>query len=176
VNYGNIGATIGHEITHGFDDGGRKYDAQGTLKNWWTVEDEKAFNAKAALLVRQFDAFEPIPGMHISGRLTLGENLADLGGLKIAYDAFMRSRMGRPPAGLLEGFTPEQRFFLAYAETWRFKLRDEALRDRLETDVHAPPRYRVLGPLANLSEFSEAFGCKAGDAMVRPAKDRPSVW
>jgi putative endopeptidase len=176
VNYGDIGATIGHEMTHGFDDGGRKYDAQGNLKNWWTVEDEKAFNALAALMVKQFDAFEPIPGMPINGKLTLGENLADLGGLKIAYGAFKLSGMGKPPASLLEGFTPEQRFFLGYAETWRFKLRDEALRARLMTDVHAPPRYRVLGPLANLSEFSDAFGCKAGDAMVRPTKERPSVW
>jgi putative endopeptidase len=176
LNYGNIGATIGHEMTHGFDDGGRQYDAQGNLRNWWTVEDEKAFTERAALLVKQFDAFEPIPGMHINGTLTLGENLADLGGLSIAYDAFQRSQQGKPTAVPQDGITPEQRFFLSYAETWRFKIREEALRARLLTDEHAPPKYRVLGPLANLSEFAAAFNCKAGDAMVRSAKDRVTLW
>ncbi len=176
VNYGNIGATIGHEMTHGFDDGGRQYDAQGNLRNWWTAADEQAFTERAALLVKQFDAFEPIPGMHINGTLTLGENLADLGGLAIAYDAFERSRQGKPAAVPQDGFTPEQRFFLSYAETWRFKLREETLRARLVTDEHAPPKYRVLGPLANLPEFAAAFHCKAGDAMVRPSGDRVSLW
>jgi len=175
-NYGNIGATIGHEMTHGFDDGGRQYDAQGNLRDWWTAEDEKAFTERAALLVKQFDAFEPIPGMHINGTLTLGENLADLGGLSIAYDAFEQSRQGKPAAVSHDGFTPEQRFFLSYAETWRFKIREEALRARLLTDEHAPPKYRVMGPLVNLPSFAAAFNCKAGDAMVRPAKDRPNNW
>lgn len=174
VNYGNIGATIGHEMTHGFDDVGRQYDAQGNLRDWWTAEDEKAFTERAALLVKQFDAFEPIPGMHINGTLTLGENLADLGGLSIAYDAFERSRQGKPTAVPQDGFTPEQRFFLSYAETWRFKIREEDLRKRLLTDEHAPPKYRVLGPLANLPAFAAAFHCKAGDAMVRPSGDRPN--
>lgn len=176
VNYGNIGATIGHEMTHGFDDGGRQYDAQGNLRNWWTAADEKAFTERATLLVKQFDAFEPIPGMPINGTLTLGENLADLGGLIIAYDAFQRAQQGKPAAVPPDGFTPEQRFFLSYAETWRFKHREETLRARLLTDEHAPPKYRVLGPLANLPEFAAAFNCKAGDAMVRPAKDRPNNW
>jgi putative endopeptidase len=176
VNHGNIGGTIGHELTHGFDDEGRKYDAQGNLKNWWTAEDEKAFNERAALVVRQFDAFEPIAGMHVNGKLTLGENIADLGGLNIAYDAFKLSQKGKPPAGLLDGFTREQRFFLGYAETWRVRIRDEAQRFRLLTDEHAPAKYRVLGPLANMPEFYEAFGCKEGDAMVRTPKDRPSIW
>ena len=176
VNYGNIGATIGHEMTHGFDDGGRKYDEQGNLGNWWTADDEKAFTDRTALLAKQFDAFEPIPGMRINGTLTLGENLADLGGLIIAYDAFTRSQPGEPAAVPQNGFTPAQRFFLSYAETWRFKLREEALRARLLTDEHAPPKYRVLGPLANLPAFAAAFTCKAGDVMVRPAKDRPNNW
>ena len=176
ANYGDIGATIGHELTHGFDDGGRQYDAQGNLRDWWTAEDARAFTGRAAVLVKQFDAFEPIPGMHINGTLTLGENLADLGGLAIAYDAFQRARLGRPAVGAQAGFTPEQRFFLSYAETWRFKLRPEALRARLVTDEHAPPKYRVLGPLANLEEFAAAFQCKAGDAMVRPAPERPNIW
>jgi predicted metalloendopeptidase len=176
LNYGNIGATIGHEMTHGFDDVGRQYDAQGNLRDWWTAADEKAFTQRAALLVKQFDAFEPILGMHINGTLTLGENLADLGGLSVAYDAFERSRQGKPAAVPQDGFTPEQRFFLSYAETWRFKHREETLRARLLTDEHAPPKYRVLGPLANLSEFAAAFDCKPGDAMVRPAGVRPNNW
>ena len=140
----------------------------------WTAEDEKAFTERAALLVKQFDAFEPIPGMHINGTLTLGENLADLGGLSVAYEAFEQSRQGKPAAVSQDGFTPEQRFFLSYAETWRFKIREEALRARLLSDEHAPPRYRVLGPLANLPSFAAAFNCKAGDAMVRPSGDRPN--
>jgi len=126
------------------------------------------------LLVKQFDAFEPLPGMPINGTLTLGENLADLGGLSIAYDAFQRAQEGKPAAVLQGGFTPAQRFFLSYAETWRFKLREETLRARLLTDEHAPPKYRVLGPLANLPAFAAAFNCKAGDAMVRPSGDRPN--
>ncbi len=176
VNYGNIGATIGHELTHGFDDQGRQFDAQGNLKDWWTPEDAKAFDARAQLVVKQFDAFEPLPGMHINGKTTLGENLADLGGLKIAFDAYKLSQRGKAPVGLIEGFTPEQRFFLGYAETWRLKHREEALRSRLMTDVHSPAKYRILGPLVNMPEFFEAFGCKEGDPMLRPATDRPSIW
>jgi len=175
LNYGNIGATIGHEMSHGFDDVGRKYDARGSLRNWWTTADAKAYRQRTALLVKQFDAFEPIPGMHVNGGLTLGENLADLAGLLVAHDAFKRTQEGKAAASK-DGFTPDQRFFLSYAETWRFKLREEALRARLLTDEHAPPRYRVLGPLANMPAFAAAFSCKAGDAMVRPAKDRPNSW
>ena len=176
VNYGNIGSTIGHELIHGFDNVGRQYDAQGNLRDWWAPEDAQAFNQRAALVVRQFDAFEPIPGVHINGRLTLGENLADLAGLTIAYDALTHARQGKPAADRPDGFTPEQRFFLSYTETWRFKIRPEALRAQLLTDEHAPPKYRVLGPLANLSVFATAFDCKAGDAMVRPAEERPTNW
>jgi len=176
ANYGDIGATIGHEMTHGFDDGGRQYDAQGNLKDWWTAKDAQAFTERAALVVKQFDAFEPIPGMHINGTLTLGENLADLGGLAIAFDAFKLARQSSPAAAPQDGFTPEQRFFLSYAETWRFKHRPEALRARLLTDEHAPPKYRVLGPLANLEEFAAAFQCRPGDAMVRPPDARVKLW
>ena len=176
VNYGNIGATIGHEMTHGFDDQGRLYDAQGNLKDWWTAEDAKAYDQRADLIVKQFDAFEPLPGLHINGKATLGENIADLGGLKIAFAAFRKSQAGKPPVGLIEGYTPEQRFFLGYAETWRNKLRDEALRERLMTDPHAPAKYRVNGPLANLPEFYEAFGVKEGAPMRRPEAERPAIW
>jgi predicted metalloendopeptidase len=175
-NYGNIGATIGHEMTHGFDDGGRKYDAQGNLRDWWTADDEKAFNERAAVLVKQFDTFEPLPGLRINGKLTLGENLADLGGLAIAYDGFQSVQKGASGTDPHDGFTPAQRFFLSYAETWRFTLRPEFLRARLLTDEHAPPKYRVLGPLANLSEFAAAFQCRPGDAMVRPPEARVNLW
>ena len=176
VNYGNIGATIGHELIHGFDNVGQQYDAQGNLRDWWTPEDAQAFDQRATLVVRQFDAYEPIPGVHINGRLTLGENLADLAGLLIAYEALTHARQGTQDAGPQIGFTPEQRFFLSYAETWRVKIRPEALRAQLQTDEHSPPKYRVLGPLANLPPFAAAFNCKAGDAMVRPAEERPTNW
>ena len=176
VNYGNIGATIGHEMTHGFDDQGRQFDAQGNLRDWWTAADAAAYNQRAALIVQQFDAFEPLPGMHINGKATLGENIADLGGLKIAFEAYRLSQKGKPAAGPREGCTPEQRFFLGYAETWRTKLTPEALRDRLMTDPHAPSKYRVNGPLANMPEFFEAFGVKDGDPMRRPEAARPTIW
>jgi predicted metalloendopeptidase len=176
VNYGNIGATIGHEMTHGFDDEGRQYDAQGNLKDWWTAADAKAYDARAELIVRQFDAFEPLPGLHINGRATLGENIADLGGLKIAFLAFRKAQATQPQAALIEGFTPEQRFFLGYAETWRNKLREAALRERLMTDPHAPAKYRVNGPLANLPEFFEAFGIPEGTPMRRAEGERPAIW
>jgi len=176
VNYGNIGATIGHEMTHGFDDEGRQYDADGNLRSWWTAEDEKAYNARAELVVRQFDAFEPLPGLHLNGKLTLGENIADLGGLKIAWDAWKLSQKGKAPVGKTGGFTPEQRFFLGYAETWRTLTREEAARLRVITDPHSPAKFRVNGPLANLPEFYQAFGCKDGDPMKRPAGVRPAIW
>jgi putative endopeptidase len=176
ANYGNIGATIGHELTHGFDDGGRQYDARGNLRDWWTDEDANAFAERAALMVKQFDRFEPIPGLRINGTLTLGENLADLGGLAVAYDAFTLAQRGVPAASPKGSFTPEQRFFLSYAETWRFTLRPEFLRARLVTDEHSPPKYRVLGPLANLEEFAAAFQCKPGDPMVRPGNERVRLW
>jgi predicted metalloendopeptidase len=175
VNYGNIGATIGHEMTHGFDDEGRQYDADGNLRSWWTAEDEKAYNLRAELVARQFDAYEPLPGLHLNGHLTLGENIADLGGLKIAWDAWQLSQKGKVPAPI-GGFTPAQRFFLGYAETWRTLTREEATRLRVNTDPHAPAKFRVNGPLSNLPEFFEAFGCKDGDPMKRPAQDRPAIW
>ncbi len=176
VNYGNIGATIGHEMTHGFDDEGRQYDADGNLKAWWTPEDEKAYNLRAELVVKQFDAYEPLPGLHLNGKLTLGENIADLGGLKLAWDAWKLSPKGQRPVGRIAGFTPEQRFFLGYAETWRTLTREEALRLRANTDPHSPAKFRVNGPLSNLPEFYEAFGCKDGDPMKRPEKVRPAIW
>jgi putative endopeptidase len=176
VNYGGIGAVIGHEMGHGFDDSGSQFDADGNLKNWWTDSDHTAFKARTELLVKQFDSYEPLPGVHVNGRLTLGENIGDLGGLKIAYTALEMAlaKKGRP--GLIDGFTPEQRFFLNWAQVWRMTIRDEALRVRLNTDPHSPGRYRVIGPLSDLPEFYEAFHCGSDSKMVRPQEVRPSIW
>lgn len=174
-NYGGIGATIGHELIHGFDDEGRHYDAHGNLGDWWSEAEARDFGRRSELMVRQFDACEPLPGLRIDGRATLGENLADLGGLKLAFSAFQASRQGRP-AAVIDGFTPEQRFFLAYAASWRSKIRKEALREHLMSDAHAPAKYRVNGPLANLPEFHEAFGIQDGEPMKRPESERPDIW
>ena len=174
VNYGAIGMVIGHEMTHGFDDSGSKFDWDGNLTEWWTADDRAAYTARTDLVVRQFDAYEPLPGEHVSGRLTLGENIADLGGIKIAYAAFQRSARAR--ASDIDGFTPEQRFFLGCAQGWRSLLRDEAMRVRLATDPHSPAELRVNGPLSNLPEFFEAFGCEGGSAMQRDEAVRPAIW
>jgi putative endopeptidase len=176
VNYGGIGAVIGHEMGHGFDDSGSQFDADGNLKNWWTEADRAAYKARTDLIVKQFDGYEALPGEHVNGRLTLGENIGDLGGLTIAYAALQKAlaKKGRPSA--IDGFTPEQRFFLNWAQVWRMTIRDEALRVRLNTDPHSPGKYRVIGPLSNLPEFYQAFGCSAGAPMVRPPEVRASIW
>ena len=158
VNYGDTGATIGHEMTHGFDDQGRQYDAQGNLHDWWTAADAKDFDTRAQGIVAQYSAYEPLPGVHINGSLTQGENIADIGGLKIAYLAFERAIQGKPRPKI-DGFTPEQRFFIAYAQSWRIKERPEAVKVSLLSDPHSPPAFRVNGTVANLPEFRQAFGC-----------------
>ena len=177
VNYGGIGGVIGHEMTHGFDDSGSQYDADGNLKNWWTDEDRKAYEARTALMVKQFDGFRALPDQSVNGKLTLGENIADLGGLKVAYAALAKA-LGTDPAKAppVDGFSPAQRFFLNWATVWRNQIRDDTLRVNLNTDSHSPGRYRVLGPLSNLPEFQAAFGCGAGTAMNRPEAERPSIW
>lgn len=177
VNYGGIGVVIGHEMTHGFDDSGSRYDAQGNLKNWWTDEDRKAYDARTALVAKQFDGYRALPDQSVNGKLTLGENVSDLGGLKISWEALGKA-LGKDPnaAEKIDGFTPGQRFFLGYANVWRNNIRDEALRVRLNTDPHSPGRYRVLGPLSALPEFQAAFGCAAGSAMVMPEAERPGIW
>jgi putative endopeptidase len=175
VNYGGIGWVIGHEMTHGFDDSGSQFDAQGNLKNWWTDADRKAYESRTDLVVKQFDGYEPIKGEHINGKLTLGENIADLGGLKIAFAAWKKS-LGGKDAAVMEGFTGEQRFFLGAAQVWRNHIRNEALSVRLKTDPHSPGQYRVLGPLSNLPEFFEAWSCGDGTAMKRDEKVRPAIW
>jgi putative endopeptidase len=177
VNYGGMGAVIGHEMTHGFDDQGRQFDAVGNLRDWWTPEDATRFRARADLVARQFDSYTVVDSVtHVSGRGTLGEDIADLGGLKIAYAAFQRSLAGKPHPAAIDGLTAEQRFFLAWAQIWRNKSTDQALRTQVMTDPHAPARWRVMGPLSNLPEFAQAFTCKAGDPMVRPDSLRASIW
>jgi putative endopeptidase len=175
VNYGAIGATIGHEIGHAFDDQGRRYDARGNVRDWWTPEDDARFRRRAQLLADQFDQYVAVDTFHVNGKLTLGENLADLGGLTLAYYALQRSLEGKPRE-TIDGFTPEQRFFLSWAQNWRANERPEMVRTQVKTDPHAPSRLRVIGPLSNMPEFARAFACRPGDPMVRPDSLRVQVW
>jgi predicted metalloendopeptidase len=177
VNYGAIGVVIGHEMTHGFDDQGSQYDAQGNLKDWWTDADRQAYAARTGLMVKQFDAYHPFPDAPVNGKLTLGENIADLGGLKIAWAA-LEEALGQDPntAAPVDGLAPGRRFFLAYATVWANHIRDEAARMRLTVDSHSPGKWRVLGPVSNLPEFQAAFGCPEGAPMVRPEAERPVIW
>ena len=175
VNYGGIGAVIGHEMGHGFDDRGRQFDAQGNLRDWWTDDDAKAYKARSDRVVDQFNGYAEVDTMHVNGKLTLGENLADLGGLAVAYRALQLSLVGKPRT-LIDGYTPEQRFFLSWARIWRTMHRPEESRRRLATDSHSPPRWRVNGPLSNLPEFAQAFGCQAGDPMVRAKELQTRIW
>jgi putative endopeptidase len=176
VNYGAMGAVIGHEMTHGFDDQGRQFDAKGDLRDWWTPADAAEYKKRAQLVVHQFNGYIGVDTLHVNGQLTLGENIADLGGLKIAYAAMERAMAtkGRPP--LIDGWTPEQRFFLSWARIWRRNVRPEAARQALITDPHSPSKWRVNGPLSNMPEFTRAFGCQAGDPMVRPDSVRAQIW
>ena len=175
VNYGGIGAVIGHEMTHGFDDQGRQYDAKGNLRDWWTKEDGDKFNAKAAMVGKQYDAFSPLDSVHVNGKLTMGENLADIGGLTIAYQAFQKTAEAKGGTSL-DGFTPDQRFFLAWAQIWRTNIRPEAARQQVQTDPHSPAQFRTNGPLMNMPEFYKAFGCKPTDKMERPTAEQARIW
>ena len=175
-NYGSIGATIGHEIGHGFDDQGRQYDATGKLRDWWTPAAAKAYESRTAMLVKQYDAYEPIPGTHIKGELTLGENIGDLGGLEMAYAAYRRyvAQHGEPP--VIEGLTGDQRFFIAYGYSWQRKNREGALRQQLLTDPHSPAAYRVNGAVRNVDAWYKAFDVKPGDKMYLPPEQRVHIW
>jgi len=176
IIYGYAGAsTIGHEVTHGFDDEGRQFDAAGNLRNWWTPEDEKRFNAKAKRMIDQFNSYVVLDSLHVNGKACLGENIADLGGVVIGYDAFKKTHEGSVDT-LIDGLTPDQRFFLAYAYSWLGRIRDESLARQVMTDVHSPQFLRVNGPLANVPEFYRAFGLKPGDPMVRPDSLRVRIW
>ncbi|HEV2643100.1 MAG TPA: M13 family metallopeptidase, partial [Candidatus Elarobacter sp.] len=173
VNYGAIGAVIGHEMTHGFDDQGRQYDAKGNLSDWWQPADAAAFKTKAQCIVDEFDAFEPAPGAHENGRLVQGEAVADLGGLTIAYKAFERTPQAKAHK-TIDGYTPEQRFFLAYAQVWRSIATEGYIRQIAATNEHPWDKFRVLGTLSNMPEFQAAFTCAATDKMVR--KNRCQIW
>jgi putative endopeptidase len=174
-NYGAIGMVIGHEMTHGFDDQGRQYDAAGNLEDWWTGDDAKNFDALAQKVVEQFNGYIGVDTLHVNGKLTLGENIADLGGLTIAYEAWKLSLHGKP-APVIDGLTGDQRFFLAHAQAWKTKWRPELVRLVVQTDPHSPPWWRVNGPLSNMPQFQQAFHCKAGDAMVAGESTRVTIW
>jgi putative endopeptidase len=176
VNYGSIGMVIGHEMTHGFDDKGRKFDKEGNMKDWWTKEDAEEFNRQAQLLVDQYDNFVAIDELHVNGKLTLGENIADFAGLTIAFTAYQLSRQGKSKPQPIDGFTDEQRFFLAYAQLWRGKIRDKALRRLTQEDVHPWGKFRVNGTLFNVPEFYKAFAIKPGDKLYRSEAQRPVLW
>jgi putative endopeptidase len=173
-NYGGIGAVIGHEMTHGFDDQGAKFDADGNLVMWWTPDDLKKFNDRTNCVVKQFDSYEVEPGLHQKGELVVGESVADLGGLTVAFAAYQKSLEGKPRPKNIDGFTPEQRFFLGWAQVWAQNIRPEAARLRVATDPHPLGRFRVNGPLSNMPAFAQAFGCQAGDPMVRA--ERCQIW
>jgi putative endopeptidase len=176
LNYGGIGAVIGHEMTHGFDDEGRQYDAQGNLRNWWTPEDLKNFNERAACIERQFDSFQVADDVHENGKLVLGESIADLGGLAISHMALDRTLAGKPNAAAIDGFTPEQRFFLSLARIWGTTARPEYERMMVTVDPHPLPRFRANGAVMNMPEFAQAFSCQPGDPMAKPADQRCKIW
>jgi predicted metalloendopeptidase len=175
ANYGGAGTTIGHEISHAFDDSGSQFDGDGNLRDWWTAEDHKRFDEKANALVAQFDAYSPVPGYFVNGKLTLGENIADLSGLAIAYKAYRLSLAGKE-APVIDGLTGDERFFLSYAQGWRDKTRDEQWVVRLKSDRHSPDQFRANGTLTNLDAFYGAFKVKEGDKMFRLPKDRVTIW
>ena len=176
VDYGAIGVVIGHEISHGFDDQGAQFDAQGRLHNWWAPEDLTRFQERGACVVKQFDGYDIEPGIHHNGKLVLGEAIGDLAGARIAYRAFQLSRQGKPPLPTLDGFTPEQQFFIAWGQFRGDAVRPEFARTMVQNDPHPIAKYRVIGPVSNLPEFQRAFACPANAPMVRPAGDRCSVW
>lgn len=175
VNYGAIGAVIGHEISHGFDDQGSQFDGDGKLRNWWTDDDRKAFDAIGNRLVAQYEGYEPIAGKHLNGKLTLGENIADLSGLQIAYKAYLRS-LGGKPAPVIDGYTGEQRFFMGWSQAWREKARDERKLQLLTIDPHSPPEFRANGAAVNHDGFHEAFKTKPGDKMFKSSDERIRIW
>jgi endothelin-converting enzyme/putative endopeptidase len=176
ANYGAIGSVIGHEMGHQFDDGGSKYDATGKLTNWWTPEDRKKFEQRTACVVNQFNSMDLGDGMRHNGKLVLGESMGDLGGITIAYRAYRRSLSGKPEPQPMEGFTADQRFFIAFARLWGSEMRPEAKRLQVNTNPHPLPKYRAIATLQNIPEFQKAFQCKPGDTMVRPLQQQCKLW
>ena len=178
VNYGAIGAVIGHEMTHGFDDQGRQFDAVGNLRDWWSKKSAEEYDKRRKAVVDQYSSYEPLPGLHLNGELTQGENIADIGGVKLAYAALQKALDKHPEERTkkIDGLTPEQRFFLSFAAIWRSKIRDEEQKLRLNTDPHSPAQVRVNGPLSNMPEFQKAFNIPDGSPMVRRADKRANIW
>jgi predicted metalloendopeptidase len=175
VNYGGIGAVIGHEMGHGFDDQGRQFDGTGTMRDWWTGKDAEEYTARTARLVAQFGAYEVLPGLKVNGELTLGENIGDLTGLVISYRAYKMS-LGGKPAPVIDGLTGDQRFFMGWAQCWRSKAREDSLRQQVLSDVHAPAKVRANGPMGNIPEFYSAFGVKPGDTLYIEPAQRVKIW
>ena len=175
VNYGGIGAVIGHEISHGFDDSGRKYDGKGNLRNWWTTTDQEQFESRSDKLVKQYDSYKPFPTDSVNGKFTLGENIGDLGGMSVAYTAYQLSLNGKQ-ASVMDGFSGDQRFFISWAQVWRRKYRDEELKKRLLTDPHSPSQYRCNGIVSNLEPFYSAFQIKSGSKMFIDSNNRVRIW
>jgi len=177
INYGGIGAVIGHEATHGYDDEGSQFDAKGNNVNWWTKDDREKFDARTDRLVKQFDAYEPLPGKHVNGKLTLGENIADLGGLNVAYDA-LQVALKKDPAEnkKIDGYTPDQRFFMNFARVWRGSILPQRQEVLLNSDPHAPAQFRAIGAASNMPAFTAAFQCKSGDAMLREGDKQVKIW
>ena len=176
VNYGAIGGVIGHEITHGYDDQGRRSDADGNLVDWWTPEDNAKFRERAQRVVEQFNGYQALPGLAINGQLALGENIADLGGVSIAFEALQRSLKGKPAPAKIDGYTAEQRFFLSWAQQWRTAYRDDAMRLQVARGPHAPGNFRAIGPLVNFQPFYDAFGIKEGDKLWKAPAERAKIW
>ena len=176
VNYGGIGAVIGHEISHGFDDSGSRYNADGNLINWWSDEDLKLFTDLGSALANQYSQLQPLPGIFVDGKFTLGENIGDLGGVNAAYDGLQLYLKANGNPGLIDGFTPEQRFFISWATIWRSKARDEAIKNQVKTDPHSPGQYRAYVPLQNVDAFYKAFNIKPGDGMYIKEEDRVKIW
>jgi len=173
VNYAGIGTVIGHEMTHGFDDQGRQYDKDGNLKDWWTKEDADKFKEHVGVLVKQYSSFVALDSLKINGLLTLGENIADLGGITVSHNAW---KMTNPKPDKIDGFTPLQRFVLSYAQIWRQNIRPKELTKRVKEDVHSPAKFRVNGILPNVPQFYEAFPIKPGDKMYLPESERAKIW
>ena len=176
VNFGGIGAVIGHEISHGFDDSGSRYDGEGNMKDWWSEEDNRQFQARTGLLAEQFDAYEPLDSVFVNGKFTLGENIGDLGGVASAYDGLLLYLADNENPGKIQGFTPEQRFFISWATIWRSKYKDEYLRNQVLTDPHSPGMYRATGPLVNIDGFYTAFNIQPGDPMYKADSARVRIW
>jgi putative endopeptidase len=176
INYGGIGSVIGHEMTHGFDDQGAKFDGHGNLNNWWTPEDQKNFEVRGECIANQFSAYEVEPGLHENGKLEEGESIADLGGLTLAHAAFEKTLEGKPAPAPIDGFTAEQRFFLGWAQVWANNLRQQEASLRAKTDPHPLNRFRVISPLMNMPSFAKTWGCSADSKMVRPESMRCRIW